>query len=326
MSLGQPYPSVALRRTLLALAAGLLLQGSAMAGTTYMSNYVACDEHQCPPHSLAWSGGDYHQIYLLDTPSATPRLQPLTLAPDELASTLSLLFLDTAHGPRRLFDKDAAKAFAKGLSVALAKAGPGQDALFMITSHIDTGGLIDREFGNSGRAFLDARGLNLLFAETQVDFIGAYLAIRQVRSFDFGGRERPSAVTLAPDALIHVRPDWVIIPLATSLDTSTGEERVVPTVTATPKAASAARAASTQHSPYPPLAPPAGSSAAPTPAAATPAAAGAAPLPTAPARTDAPMPAEVAERRLQTLQRLRDKGLISEQEFLARRQQVLDGI
>lgn len=323
MSLGQPYPSVALRRTLLAIAAGLLLQGSAMAGTTYMSNYVACDEHLCPPHSLAWSGGDYHQIYLLDTPAATPRLQPLTLAPDELASTLSLLSLATAQGPRRLFDKDAAKAFAKGLSVALAKAGPGQDALFMITSHIDTGGLVDREFGNSGRAFLDAKGLNLIFAETQVDFIGAYLAIRQVRSFDFGGRGRASAVTLAPDALIHVRPDWVIIPLATSLDTSTGEERVVPTVTAPPKSAAGAKGTATQHSPYPPLATPSGSSGTTAlPAAAAPAAVPSPP----PARADAPMPAEVAERRLQTLQRLRDKGLISEQEFQARRQQVLDGI
>jgi len=40
----------------------------------------------------------------------------------------------------------------------------------------------------------------------------------------------------------------------------------------------------------------------------------------------APISAEAAERRLQTLQRLRDKGLISEQEFQAKRQQVLDGL
>jgi len=162
------------------------------AGTVFTADYAACAEQTCPPHSLAWSAGEFDQIYLVDGRATVHNLHPQTVAPEALAKALVEL-RQTRDGEQfRVFDARAAALFAEGLSIALAKALPQQDLLFLITSKVPTGALIDREFGNSGRAFLDARGLNLIFGEVMVDFISRYEATysvtHTVRTFDFGSR------------------------------------------------------------------------------------------------------------------------------------------
>ncbi len=289
----------------------------------YSTSYVACAEQLCPPHSLAWSSEQFNQIYLVDNGGQPPSLQPLTLSAEALAKVLESLQV-TSHGTAAtLFDKESAASFARGLSVAFTKATPSQDLLFMITAHVDTGGLLNRQLGNSGRAWLDQKGLNLAFSEVQVDFVGPYEAVRKVRLFDFGSRQRASAVTLGPDGADHPRPDTAVIGLATQVDPTTGQDLVIPIMAAARERSAAPRAAVS--SPYPMVdaqgRPVSATGAVPVAPAASPASAG-----TSSVSPAAPISADAAERRLQTLQRLHDKGLISDQEYQAKRQQVLDGL
>ena len=303
-----------------ALAGAVSAQGA--QNVFYSTTYVACAEQLCPPRSLAWSSGEFNQIYLIDNGGQAAALQPLTLSADALAKVLETLQVTTGGKATALFDKESAASFARGLAVAFAKASPSQDLLFMITAHVDTGGLLDRQLGNSGRAWLDQKGLNLMFSEVQVDFVGPYEAVRKVRLFDFGSRSRPSAVTLGPDGADHPRADTAVIALATQVDPTTGQDLVIPVMAAARERNAGPRTAVT--SPYP-MVDAQGRPVSAASAASLPAAAPAASISTV-ASPVAPISAEAAERRLQTLQRLRDKGLISEQEFQAKRQQVLDGL
>ncbi len=302
-----------IRFQLLALVLGMTSCGACLASDqVFTADYAACAEQTCPPHSLAWSAGEFDQIHLVEGAANTHNLHPQILSAEALAKVLVEL-RQTRDGEQfRVFNARAAGLFAEGLSTALAKARPQQDLLFLITSKVPTGALIDREFGNSGRAFLDARGLNLIFGEVMVDFIARYEATysvtHTVRTFDFGSRSRTADVTLSDDRLDHPRRDWVTIPLVTSVDPITGQDRIVPAVAIPHRTAAGPQGAdAVPVSPYP---------RAPDPGTAA----------TIPAPVRGGETETTAERRLQALQRLRQKELLSEQEYQERRRAVLDGL
>ncbi|MFT5588451.1 MAG: hypothetical protein ACI9ZF_000616 [Bradyrhizobium sp.] len=174
------------------------------------SSYEACPS--CVPSELAWNDGEFDQIYL-STGSAPANQQPHVLAVDNVSRALSLLKVAGKSTSVALFDDDSARNLARGLAAALAKAGPQQDALFFIVSSGNSG-LFGAKLGTSGRAFVDQQGLNIVFGEARVDFIGRYRATRMRRAFDFGSRTAASPVRLAEDGMRHVRSDWVVVPLA----------------------------------------------------------------------------------------------------------------
>lgn len=172
------------------------------------SRYIACAT--CAPPDLAWGEGEFDQVHLVATAPGVTNLHPQTVPVDALARSLAALRLD--GGDRAWLDPDAAQQLAHALSKTLAQAGPQQEAAFLITSKI-AGGVLGTRLGNSGTAFIDANGLNLILAESQVDFIGRYRATRMERPFRFGQRDQASGVKVAGEGAMQRRADWLVLPL-----------------------------------------------------------------------------------------------------------------
>ncbi|HEY0845608.1 MAG TPA: SHOCT domain-containing protein [Noviherbaspirillum sp.] len=212
-----------------AACAALLAQPAAAATGT---RYVACAS--CAPKDLAWGEGEFDQVHFIAAPADARNLHPQELSVEALAKALAGLRLANSNQP--LFDADAAMTLAQGLAKALAKAGPQQDAGFLVTSR-PGGGVLATRLGNSGRAFVDARGLNLIVAEAHVEFVGKYRATRMERPFDFGSRAKASSVSLVADHLVKQRNDWVVVPL----NAPAAADRGVPAPTPVQPAAPAER-------------------------------------------------------------------------------------
>lgn len=194
-----------------ALLAGVLCLFVAAAQPAYAvegARYVACPS--CAPQDLAWGEGEFDQVHLAAAPADTRNLHPQSIAPETLGKALAALRAAGSQGTARLLDADAATNLAQGLSKALAKAGPQQDAVFMITSK-PGGGLFGAKLGNSGRAFVDDNGLNLIFGEAHVEFVAPYRATRLERPFDFGSRSQVSKVVLNAADMPQPRKDWIVI-------------------------------------------------------------------------------------------------------------------
>lgn len=178
------------------------------------SRYTACAS--CAPKDLVWGEGEFDQVLLVSAPEGAHNRHPQALPVDWLSQVLAGLRLGkNAEDAAPLLDENAAASLAQGLRKALAKADPRQDAVFLITSK-PGGGLLGTRLGNSGRAFVDEHGLNLIFGEAQVEFVGRYRATRMERPFDFGSRDKASAVTLAADHAVRRRADWLVFPLTTA--------------------------------------------------------------------------------------------------------------
>ncbi len=173
------------------------------------SRYTACAS--CSPKDLVWGEGEFDQVLLVTAPGDARNRHPQALPVDWLSQAVAGLRLGNDTVP--LLDENAAASLAQGLSKALAKADPRQDAVFLMTSK-PGGGLLGTRLGNSGRAFVDEHGLNLIFGEAHVEFVGRYRATRMERPFDFGIRDKASTVTLAADHAVRRRKDWLIFPLA----------------------------------------------------------------------------------------------------------------
>lgn len=242
------------------------------AGAAPGSRYTACAN--CMPRDLAWAEGEFDQVHLVASPAGARNLHPATVPADLLTRGL----VGLRSGNTRLFDDDAAATLAQGLSKALAKAGPQQDAVFMVTSKV-SGGVLGTRLGNSGRAFVDADGLNLIVGEAHVEFIGSYRATRMERPFEFGSREEGSnkgrsKVVVSSDSARNRRGDWLVIPLQAAASPAP------------------ARAAAQETTPF------------------------------APVQRDEQY-YQAQEARLKALKRLRDQNLIDEQEYQAKRSEIL---
>jgi len=131
--------------------------------------------------------------------------------------------------------------------------------------------------------------LQLIVRAARLEFYDAYRGTHQPPRFEFGSRTASGSASLRSAGATNRRGDWLSIPLV-------------------PVAVQAAPAS------------PAG------PAAATPAAVAPAPAPAAAPVARKPLDAagaEDIERRLETLKRLRDKGLITEEEYQHKRKEIL---
>ena len=174
----------------------------------------------CSPKSLAWSAGEFDQIYLVPMPEET-HLQPQKLLIEGLVPALLGLKGSVEGGMRPLFNPDTATAFARGLVAALGTASPAQDALFLITTSAGFLGLFGNPLGNSGRAFIDRNGLNLIFGEIGVDFVGPYHIAGKVRKFEFGSRSEASHSQVTSSVGKQARSDWVVISIKPADGTKT---------------------------------------------------------------------------------------------------------
>jgi hypothetical protein len=263
-----------LMRALIAASAGCAAVMPAVSPAAEGTRYAACPT--CAAKDMVWYEGEFDQVHLVGSTGGA-RAHPRNIATETLVRSLATIRL----GNQRLLDEEAAALLSQGLSKAFAVAGPQQEAIFLITAK--SGGLLSAKTASSGRAFIDANGVNVIFGEAAAEFLARYRATRMTKAFDFGSVGKPSPVSLTSDSLTMRRPDWVVIPLSGALPA------------ASPATAAPVPAASVQAEPARAL----------------------------PAIRDEHYYA-AQEQRLRALKRLREQELISEQEYQAKRSDILN--
>ncbi len=274
------------------ILAGLCLAGSlfgqAYAGPTNFL-YEACTS--CAPKDLAYSAGEFDQVHWVAAESASNNRHPVSLSVEAISKMLQQVQVQDGKKELALLEEDGAQSLATGLVAALNKASAQQEAIFLITNRMALG-FVSGKQGNSGRAFVNEQGLNIIFGETHVEFFNAYRATRMMHKFDFGSRKQASKVVMKSPFLMAGRKDWLVFPLQA-------------------QAAPTAIAPSVQY---------VGTTA--TPAVATVPA-----TPTAPAAANTPKSVEqnyaAQEARLKGLKRLREQNLITEEEYQAKKREIL---
>src|SRR5687768_17122667 len=306
--------------------------GLASVALTLVCASVAWAATEAPRGSVVlWSGDDqWVKIEPQDDPAAAPNDHPAQLGVEAITNALGALqvrLVDSDTGTesdRPVFTPEELGNLAPHVASGLAKAGPRQDVTF---STIDSrplaaGGLIRKPGVNAGRVFYNDGSLNVIFGELQSDY--RKKNVYGQRSEDFTPRRQGSRgeatkqkwnLGARPGLEFHsandgaIRNDWVLI------DTAVAGSEVLaapPPGNAPPReAASAPVVAAPVQSPPATVAAPA-----PVPDAAT-APAAAEPAP----RTGTPN-ADL-EQRLRKLKELKDKGLISEEVYRAKMQELL---
>ena len=239
-----------------------------------------------------WTLHEFTAIRLVPRESgAAPNQHPAPIEADALRQQLAQVRFDVGSGTQALFAADELGDLVGPLAEAFANAGPEDDVLLLSSSRRG-GGLFSQPLAVTGRLFVQGGQLNLLVNDARYEFFNEYKGSGRPPQFTFGSRAKAGTATLRSAVGTSQRADWIALPTTVA-------------------AAAAPRAA-------PPAAPAA-------PAAAAPAAP-ATPAPQPALRPRDPGFADEVEQRLLTLKRLRERGLISEDEYQQKRREILQAL
>jgi Short C-terminal domain len=285
-------------------------------------------------------------------PAAAPNLHPVAVPPEVLKKALAGVRLHNEP----LFNDDELAQIVPPLVTALARATPDEDVSFAVPGRHAGWAILSPRSVTTGRMFRDVDGLELIVGLAQRPFEDEFNATGVLIAFEPGHRAAPVDPKLRlsdnePGSIVR-RGDWVSLPIGAALAAAPpAAAPAVPAGPATPAAAMPAPAPAI--APVPATAPQAAPAGPATPAAAMPIPAPAAapttglsPAPAAPQSAGAPVAAPVApaavpsarpqpdaetlyraiSERLKALQRLRDNGLITQQEYEQKRRQILSDL
>ncbi|MDE2626162.1 MAG: SHOCT domain-containing protein [Burkholderiales bacterium] len=291
-----PAPTSALapaRWTPLLLCAALL--GSALpAQAGWMDSLfgkggASAEAAQPGPGQRLWPIGEFTMVRLVAREAgSSPNQQPVQLQPEVLRQQLALVQSIGRSGPQPLFAPDELASLVEPLVQAFGRAGANDDVLLLSASRRDSGVLM-APTAVTARLFVQGGELQLIVHDARFDFYDTYRGTHVAPRFTYGSRTAAGEAVIRSAGASNRRPDWLSIPL-----------HMAAAPAATPAPMSAAPAAL----PVPPSAPP---QAAPAPA---------------PKPLDAAGAADI-ERRLETLKRLHDKGLITDDEYRQKRKEIL---
>lgn len=245
----------------------------------------------------SWTVHEFTVVRLAARESGAPANQhPFTAQPEALRQQLAQVRFDVGSGTQPLFATDELGDLLGPLVDALATAGPDDD-LLLLSSSRRGGGLFQQPLAVTARLFVQGAQLQVIVSDTRYEFYNEYRATGRPPQFNFGSRTKAGGASLRSSSGTQTRSDWLALPLS---------------VTAVA-------------APLPALQPPPGV-VAPTSAATV-----AAPMAPAPAAVPTPRPrdpgyADEIEQRLTTLKRLRDRGLISEEEYQQKRREILQAL
>ncbi|MBS0435084.1 MAG: SHOCT domain-containing protein [Proteobacteria bacterium] len=248
-----------------------------------------------PAHSgsrqRSWTVREFSAVRLVAREAGAPANQhPAALDPEALRQQLAQVRFDVAGGSQALFAADELAEIISPLVEAFANAGPDDD-LLLLSSSRRGGGIFVQPFAVTARLFVLGSRVNLIVNDARFEFYNEYRGSGRVPQFSFGSRAKAGSVTLRSTGATSQRSDWLVLS------------------DAAPAAAPAARTA-------PPAALPAPTVAAPSPA-----------QPAQPAlRPRDPGYADEIEQRLLTLKRLRERNLISEEEYQQKRREILQAL
>ena len=223
-----------------------------------------------------------------------PNQQPARIGPETLRQRLGEVRFTAGGSARLLFSPDEAGELAEALTEALAVAAPDDDVLLVSSARRNDA--LYLPVAVTARLFVQSGALQFIVHDARFDFYDKMRGSNRPPEFSFGSRTRAGDANLLDTSATVVRADWLAIPLTAAA------------ATVAPAAAVAMPA---------PAAP-----AAPTAAPAVPVA----PAVAAPSRAREPGFADEVEQRLITLKRLRDRGLISEDEYQQKRKEILQSL
>ncbi|MEI6205731.1 MAG: SHOCT domain-containing protein [Desulfuromonadales bacterium] len=263
-----------------------------------------------------WQSRD--QFVALERPDSTPGSStpsndhPVEISSDRLTAILASVELQSPDNKaaERLFTKQSLEALVPEMMQGFRKATPGEDVTFAVIGlHSSLFGFAKSPKVTTGRAFYKGGQLNLIIGFAQQDFNER--EDRRLSPFIPGNRQTAMAGewTLLPqpgrNGFALIRKDWVAFSdewRAFEVQTPVADKNI-PAVQAAPVQ---------QVKPQTP--PPAGQSAPP--------AVQSGPDQPAVRYQDSRRPAE----RLTTLNELKEKGLISEEEYRSKRLEILNGL
>jgi hypothetical protein len=180
---------------------------------------------------------------------------------------------------------------------ALALAVPGDDVL-LLSSYRREGGILGAPKAVTARIFVQGGSLQMIVHDARHDFYDLYRGTYVQPKFTYGSRAAAGTAVLQSPGATNRRPDWISIPLQGPATPAAAPAPIQPMpLQAAPLQAAPAPAA-------PPLVAPVAA-------------------PPAPRKALDPASADDIERRLETLKRLRDKNLITEDEYQQKRKEIL---
>jgi hypothetical protein len=276
----------------------------------------------CPPahagsEAIIWEGNDQSvALAPQDEETAPPNDHPATLAPQDIERMLAGLRFryadqETDTPPVAVFNAEQVGILGEALATGLSRATPSQDVTFSIIGahRLSPGAFARRNRLTAGRVFFREGELNVIFGEIQSPYRKKNIYGQVDQDFhprEFGSRTIPSgqesiliastAASLRGDAE-GKRDDWVVfdpdntgaipVPHSAPMDAAAEQPEPEPTPGQSRSAPVAADSASVEIS-------------------------GAAP------GTDD------IEQRLETLKRLRDEGLVSEEAYREKVDEILE--
>ena len=238
----------------------------------------------------SWNVREFSSLRLVPREAgSTPNEHPARTEGETLRQLLAQLRFESRDGSQPLFVADELAELAEPLIQALANASADDDVLLLSSSRRG-GGLFSQPLAVTARLFVQGGNLQVIVNDTRFEFYDKFRGTNTPPEFTFGSRQKAGASVIVATSGVSRRADWVTLSLATNL-------RVVPVAAGGPSAAAV--------------------TAAPTPAPAPEPAVAAVPK-----ARDARF-ADDIEQRLLTLKHLRDKGLISEEEYQNKRNEIL---
>lgn len=246
------------------------------------------------PGQRLWTPHEFTRLERVPAePGAAPNQQPVQVPAETLRQLL--LQVETTVGGARvpLFAPDEVGELVGPLVQALGVAGPGDD-LLLLSSDRRESGILGSPKAVTARLFVQDGSLQMIVHDARFDFYDQYRGTYVKPTFVYGSRNGPSGATIQSASATSRRADWLALPLTGA---AAAAAPVAPAAATAPAAMPAAR---------PPVAP-----------------AEAAPAPRKP--LDAAGADEI-ERRLETLKRLRDKNLITEDEYRQKRREILQAL
>ncbi len=257
----------------------------------------ASDAPKADTRQRVWTVREFTQVELVTREAgAADNQQPMQLATEALRQQLAQVEVVGRNGRFPLFSADELADLVTPLVQAIGVAGPGADVLLLSSARRE-GGILGSPMAVTARVFVQGGSLQLIVHDARLDFYDVYRGTHVEPKFVYGSRSAAGSVVLQSPSATNKRGDWLAIPLQAGA------------------AAAAAPASLTAPAPSAP------GSLVQAPTAAAPMVATPAATPTRKA-LDAPA-AEDIERRLETVKRLREKNLITEDEYQQKRREIL---
>lgn len=216
---------------------------------------------------------------------AEPNEHPASLSAEALREQLARVRFAARNGSQPLLTADELADLVGPLSQALQRAAPADDVLLLSSARREKG-ILGAPTAVTARLFVQGGQLQLIVHDARFEFFDAYRGTNVTPRFRFGSRSAAGAVSLEGANALNRRADWLSLAAQPSAPAAAAQEK---NLERSPAREQEKVQEKTQEK----------------------------------AQEKGQEKGQDIERRLETLKRLRDKNLISEDEYQQKRKDLL---